>query len=365
MDKKELFNKIVKQLEPKETKGISGLLKDMTNTGFQGRKLGEAYEIWKSMLEEKEITIFLGISGAIVPAGQRKLLIELIKRRYIDAIVSTGAQLFHDADEALGSKHYQGSPNLDDNELWEKHKTYRIYDVLSKMSGCESTAIFFRDKLAPRLENRPYSDREVLELIGKILYEEVGNNTILSSAYEQKIPIFCPSIADSYLGWSILIGKIKYNKNNFDIGIANSLKEAILVAAESKATGAIYLGGGVPKNYIQQTAEMCNDLKNEEYMISTNPILDETKGHKYTIQITTATPTDGSLSGATLSEGISWGKAKSDSKLVTCYCDITIALPFLVHALNEDSKDIAEKRKKPYFEWLNNLALSNLKIIYK
>jgi len=191
----------------------SNLVEDMSLTGFQGRKLGEAIKVWQQMLKEKEITIWLGISGAIVPAGMRKIISFLIKNRFVDAICSTGAQLFHDLFEALNKKHFLGEPVMNDYRLFQEG-IVRIYDVLAKEKDLLEGEFFIKRVALNYLkENQIYSSREINELLGRELLKVSKNkNSILIDAYRYGVPIFTPAFGNSYIGIAIWYAAMKAKK---------------------------------------------------------------------------------------------------------------------------------------------------------
>jgi deoxyhypusine synthase len=319
-------------------KSISQLTNEMILTGFQGRKLGEVVETWLAALERNETTIFFGLAGAMIPAGMRKIMAYLISKRMIDVLVSTGANLYHDCHEALGRKHYLGSYKVDD-VLLHKNKVDRIYDVFANEKGFYKTDIWI-EKFSTILEDGyPYSSREILYLLGEELSKRKrSKNSILVSAYNAGVPIFCPAIADSSLGFSIMFANIRRGKKIIVNTLAD-IEESSQLCEKSKNTAGIYVGGGVPKNFIQQTAVIASYYTRKD------------KSHGFGIQITTDLPQWGGLSGCTLEESQSWGKYKSDAGMVTCNCDATIALPIVAHALMERGEDTADKRDKPIFTW--------------
>lgn len=297
------------------------LLKSMSKTGFQGRKLGEAFEIWLEMLKEERITILMGLAGAMVPAGMRKIIAWLIRNRFIDVLVSTGANLFHDIHEALGFKHYLGREFVNDEELF-KEGIDRIYDVFAYEKEFNRID-FMISEIFEELEG-VFSSREIIERIAEKVKKEAKEDSIVISAFEEGVPIFCPAIADSSIGIGATLAKKRCL-----IDTIKDVEELTKIVAESGKTGVIYIGGGVPKNFIQQT-EVVGRLKNYEV-----------DGHDYAIQITTDSPHFGGLSGCTFEEGISWGKINYRSKKVQVFVDATIALPILAHGL------INVKRKNP------------------
>jgi len=304
----------MKPTEPIEvsSKSFSDLLLAMAKTGFQGRKLGEAFEIWLEMLQEDKITILMGLSGAMVPAGMRKIISWLIRNRYIDVLVSTGANLFHDIHEALGFKHYLGRENVDDSELFERGID-RIYDVFA-FEGEFNVIDRMLAEIISELDG-VMSTREFIEEIAKRI-DAKDKDSIVISAYECGVPIFCPAIADSSIGIASALAE-----RRVVLDTIRDVEELTEIVVNSEKTGVIYVGGGVPKNFIQQT-EVVARLKGYEV-----------KGHEYAIQITTDVPHFGGLSGCTFEEGVSWGKINTRAKKVQVNCDATIALPILAHGL--------------------------------
>jgi len=361
--KKDFLKQETKPVEIKKQK-VSDLVENMALTGFQGRKLGEVTKIWQEMLKEKEITIWLGISGAIIPAGMRKTISFLIKNRFVDAIVSTGAQMFHETCETLGKKHFIGKDNVDDYRLF-KEGIVRIYDVFADEMDLLSGEFFIK-KIANQYlkSDQIYSSREITELMGRELSKvSKDKDSILINAYKQAVPIFIPAFSDSYIGIAVWYAAMK-NKKTFIVDTIKDLSESAFLTLNSKKTGVIYLGGGVPKNYIQQTAEITPNLADSEYIRSEKPIPEKEgfrKPHSYAIQITTDAPHWGGLSGCSFEEAQSWGKVSRGAKKTQCFCDITIALPFIAQTLFENSLKDAKKRKKPVFDWSKN----QVKVIYK
>jgi len=344
-------------IEVKPGKSISKLLSEMAGTGFQGRKLGEVVEVWKKMLCDKNVTIFLGYAGSLSTTGQWKIINWLIDKRFIDVLVSTGANISEDIVEAMGFSYYKGSHLVDDKELLNADIN-RYYDVFGKetdyMEMTEMIADFYVNNLE---ENYPYSSRELLYLFGKYLRKK-GINSIVATAAKKKVPVFCPAIVDSPYGDAGLIAKSR----GFNLIIDNmkDYVEFMRLAEKVKETGVIYLGGGVPKDFIQLFAVTPDLLYPDRKVPGRKPKIFRAKRkgkelmetyypHKYAIQITTDSPQWGGLSGCTLEEAISWGKVASDGERVTCYCDATIALPLVVHALSEKVK-----KRKNYtdFSWL-------------
>ena len=317
-------------------KSISGLVDEMRGIGFQGRNLGVSVEVWREMLGEENLSIFLGLSGAMVPAGMRRIIAFLIENRMVDCIVTTGANLFHDAHEALGKKHYLGSERMNDSTLYS-HEIDRIHDILASESEFRSLDNLIADFAGGLETGRSYSSREFVYLLGKMVSDAGGaEDSILVSAYQAGVPIFVPSLSDSSIGIGLAIA----SKNGHHISVDHVLdvKEITSIVEASEKTGVIYVGGGVPKNFIQQT-EIVASLFGSE-----------TAGHEYAIQYTTDSPQFGGLSGCTFDEAVSWGKISTSAKQVQVFADATICLPLVSHALFEKTKDTIEQRKHLSFD---------------
>jgi deoxyhypusine synthase len=335
----------------KKKQTASQILTAMGAIGFQGKTLAEAFWIWKAMLRQKKITIWLGIAGAIVPAGMRPIIAYLIKHRFVDVVVSTGAQLFHDACEALGVVHFQGSAAVDDAALLKKGID-RFYNVYVKERGQRKVDRQIQKFIETLKPDYQYSSREFLFQLGVYLKPLAQQpDSILIQAAESGVPIFAPALADSSIGYSFVMarrglrdaagGKSFTAQGRPTYRYVDQMKdidETIQIAEATPHSGVIYLGGGVPKNFIQQT-ELLN-------LILGNHL----PGHEFAIQITTDSPQFGGLSGCTFEEAVSWGKVAKTAKKVQCFCDLTIALPLLGQALAEVGS-LARARKKPVFDW--------------
>lgn len=320
-------------------RSVSELIDAMKSTGFQGRKLAESVTVWNNMLNEDNVTIFMGLSGAMVPAGMRKVIKYLIENRFIDCLVSTGANIFHDCHEALGLKHYVGSHIANDEELFE-HGIDRIYDVFAYEEEFRDTDHFIAD-FVKRHDGKSYSSREFIRLLGKEISENGDDDSIIASAYKHNVPIFIPALCDSSIGIGVTIARRKgYNLN---IDQIKDVDEITQMVEASERTGVVYVGGGVPKNFIQQTEVVASIMGHE------------VEGHEYAIQYTSDAPHWGGLSGCTFDEAVSWGKISKQAKKIQVFVDATIALPIVTHALHEKNGD--HKRNYPEFEWDTGTAI--------
>ena len=298
---------------------INELLERMSHTGFQGRKLGESYHIWKEMIETPGVKIILGLSGAMIPAGMQECLIQLVERRYVDAVVSTGANIFHDICEHLGVRHYKGTHLTNDEELY-RNGIDRIYDVFAVEKEFQNVEHYIGD-FGTSLGDARLSSRAFLRLLGeKIADERPEGRSLLAACAKHNVPVHVPALADSAIGIGLVTAYRRGAKLVIDqIADASELSEFV---EQAEKTGVIYLGGGTPKNFIQQT-EVIPPLEGETYI----------GGHSYAIQYTTDAPHWGGLSGCTFEEAVSWGKELPEAKKLQCFCDVTIALPLVVSAL--------------------------------
>jgi deoxyhypusine synthase len=333
VQKQDLLSVPVQPFDPTSAPSFSELLERMSRTAFQGRQLGEAFRAWKKMLAS-DCIILMGLAGAMVPAGMRRLVVEMIRNRLIDCLVSTGANLFHDLHETLGYRHYQGSPHADD-VLLAQHMVDRMYDVFADEDEFRMHDRFLGEFAAGLDQSRPYTTREFLYLLGRRIADQAREDGILSAAAKASVPIYCPALGDSSIG--IGIAAHRHNQGNrlmFDI-IGDVLETAYL--ANAGPTGVIYFGGGTPKNFIQQTEVTLLNMS------------EPAEGHKYAIQIVTDAPHWGGLSGCTFQEAQSWGKVAPDAHMVTCHCDSTIAMPILVTALLEN-RELIQHRRPPQFD---------------
>ena len=304
----------------KPTASVDELLENMSKSGFQGRKLGEAFHLWKEMIETPDTKIIIGLSGAIIPAGMQECIVTLLENRYIDCIVSTGANMFHDFCEHMGVKHYVGSHLTDDAALY-KNGVNRIYDVFASDKEIGRMEEYIGN-FGVTLGKQVLTSREFFKLLGeKINAEKPDGRSVIGTAAKMDVPIYVPALADSSYGIGLVYGRRRLGAEVIidHLKDADELSEYVEVA---KKTGIVILGGGTPKNFIQQT-EVIPPKYQKKYL----------GGHMFALQITTDAPHWGGLSGCTFEEGISWGKEKEETHKLQCFCDITIALPILTSAL--------------------------------
>ena len=284
---------------------VDSLVSEFNGCAFGAGRIAEAVDIYCDM-QRDDTTKFFGFAGAMVPAGMRSIVSDLIRDGYIDVLVTTGANMVHDLVESLGLHHYKGTDITDDVEL--KHEEInRIYDVFLP----EHHFTDFEDKMQSiygDLGSETISIRELMTHIGKNLDD---NNSILKTAADMDVPIYCPAIQDSMIGLQAWLYK---EMNTLNVDAFADMSEFMNICYDAKKAGALLIGGGVPKNYIFQS------------MLVTPNDFD------YAIQLTMDTPETGGLSGATLDEARSWGKVGEEARSVTVYADATITLPIIVAA---------------------------------
>jgi deoxyhypusine synthase len=334
MRKHEILSRPTRPLTIDRRKSVADLLEKMQGVSFQGRNLATAYQVWRRMLRDRTM-IMMGMAGAMVPAGMRRLVVYLIQNRLIDCLVSTGANFFHDVHETLGRFHFQGSPHLDDVAL-QKNLIDRMYDTLADEEEFREEDANLGRFASTLDQSRPYTTREFLYLLGKEMSRGAKEDGIITAAYKARIPLYCPAVGDSSIG--IGIAENRYlGKNRLTFDVIGDVLETARLAGESPSTGVLYFGGGTPKNFIQQSEVTATFIRQAH------------NGHQYAVQVITDAPHWGGLSGCTFEEAQSWGKIAPDASLATVHCDSTIALPILVTALSENPS-LIRKRKKPVFQ---------------
>ena len=311
------------------------ILDRMAGISFQGRNLATAHRVWKKMLAD-DCLIFLGVAGALSAGGLRLILAHLITHRYIDCIVSTGANLYHDLHECRGRHHFQGSPEADDRALQAAHID-RVYDTLmdeDEFIDNDNWIATFSESLV----KRPYTSREFLYRLGEHLWNETERDGILTAAYRANVPIFCPAIADSSIGMGLSQGRQSIPGIG-QIDVIGDIVESANLVIRKRRTASVVLGGGTPKNFINQAS-----VQAEFYSSGIG-------GHSYALQIVADVPHFGGASGSTLTEARSWGKVAADADQVTVNADATLALPLLTTALVTTLPDVLNHRQFPIFEF--------------
>ncbi len=331
------FKNTVDHFDVAKIRNVSEALEAFNYTSFQSRLLGRCYRIWMRMLTDPDRPlIFFGLSGAMIAGGMRRVLRDMIAFHAIDVLVSTGANLSHDLYESLGGRHYIAHHQIDDPTLREM-RIDRVYDTYADDVIFTKTDEFVED-FADTLQPRSYSSRELFQLMGERVKDEYG---IMATASRERLPVFCPALADSSIGMALTV----YRNEKRKAGQAPMIYDPMLDNLEIMSlkrrwtkSGVIFLGGGTPKNYIQQVIPM-SEIAGMEV-----------PPHSYAIQITTDDAKFGGLSGCDLPESQSWGKLDPKAQQCTVHVDGTIGLPLLFTGIMEHY-DEWKNRGKLDFNW--------------
>ena len=313
--KKDFLNKPVEHIDITKF-DARPIISSMEKMSFVSRETANAAKIYNEMLSEKDCTIFLTLAGSTSAAGCMHIYRDLVKYNMVDAIVATGASIIDmDFFEALGFKHYQGSQFQDDAEL-RKNYIDRIYDTYideEELQHCDKVI----GEIADSLEPRPYTSREFISELGKYLKKNAKKKgSLIEMSYDYQVPIFCPAFTDSSAGFGLVMHQEKNPKKHMTIDSIREFRELTEIKIKSKGSGLLMIGGGVPKNFIQDTV-ICAELLGKDVAM-----------HKYAIQITVADTRDGACSSSTLKEASSWGKVDT-SKEQMVFAEATSVIPLI------------------------------------
>lgn len=300
--KAELLSKQVKHIDIRsfDARPIVDAMADMS---FTSRDLGRATKIYNDMLADKDCTVVLVIAGSTSAGGCMDLYAELVRSNMVDCIVATGATIVDmDFFEGLGHKHFQALEIPDDDTLRSLYID-RIYDTYIDEEALQNVdhTIF---EIAETLEAKPYSSRAFIREMGKYLVEHgTKENSLVKLAYEHDVPIFCPAFVDSSAGFGLVkhqVDRAKAGKPYMVLDAIADFRELTQIKIEAGTTGLLMIGGGVPKNFIQDTVVCAEILGHDDVAV-----------HKYAVQITVADVRDGACSSSTLQEAASWGKVNT------------------------------------------------------
>lgn len=341
---------VVETLDVKR-RSVSDLVKAMGRTAYQGRTLGRAVDIIESMIRDESVTIMFGYAGSLSTAGQWRIIKWFIEQGYIDVLVSTGANISEDIVEAMGYSYYHLEDDQigpADSRLFEEGYN-RYYDIVGKEGDYFEMTKLISEFLMGLDEDHNYSSKELLEAFGNWLAER-KIDCIVSTAARHGVLTFCPAIVDSPYGDAALMARSR--GKNVAIDNVKDYVQFMKLAEEVEDTGAIFIGGGVPKDFVQLFAATADLLYEglmvpgkEEKSLKRRGTDESYNPHKYAVQITMDSPQWGGLSGATLEEAISWGKESAKSRMAVCYCDATIALPLVAHSLAERLEGFVRTRR--------------------
>jgi len=308
------------------------IIDSMSKMSFTSRDTAKASAIFNEMISDKNCTIFLTLAGSTSAAGCMKIYSDLIKYNMVDVVVATGASIIDmDFFEALGFKHYQGSQFQDDTQLRENYID-RIYDTYideEQLQACDKTIC----KIADSLEPKSYTSREFIREIGKYLKKNSKKKgSLIETAYDNKVPIFCPAFTDSSAGFGLVMHQEKNPKKSITIDSVREFRELTEIKIKSKSSGLFMIGGGVPKNFVQDTV-VCAELLGKNVDM-----------HKYAVQITVADARDGACSSSTLREASSWGKVDT-AKEQMVFAEATSVLPLIASDAYHQNEWKERKRK--------------------
>ncbi len=322
------------RIAPPELTGLETAadLIDRVFLSYNAGRLRELCRVFTGKLLAPDCTVGLALSGALTPAGLgMSCLIPLVRAGFVDWIVSTGANLYHDTHHALDLPLHQSRPNLDDRAL-RHNDVIRIYDIVFDYKTLLDTDAFYRELIRDPVFARPMSTAEFHHEVGRYLHGRAGElgrpaNSLLAAAFEAGVPVYTSSPGDSSIGMNLAASSLIGGELQIDALRDVNETAAIVYAAKRDGgkSGVLILGGGSPKNFILQTEPQIQEVLGLS-----------DSGHDYFLQVTDARPDTGGLSGATASEAMTWGKVDPESlpDSVTCYTDSTIALPLLtVYAL--------------------------------
>jgi len=313
--KKDLLSKEIEHIDITKF-DARPIISSMDKMSFVSRETANAAKIYNEMLKDKDCTIFLTLAGSTSAAGCMHIYRDLVKYNMVDAIVATGASIIDmDFFEALGFKHYQGSQFQNDTELRENYID-RIYDTYideNELQMCDKTI----GEIADKLEPRSYTSREFIYEIGKYLKNNSKKkDSLIELAYDNNVPIFCPAFTDSSAGFGLVMHQERNPEKHITIDSIREFRELTEIKIRSRDSGLFMIGGGVPKNFIQDTV-ICAELLGKEVDM-----------HKYAVQITVADSRDGACSSSTLKEASSWGKVDVTQEQMV-FAEATTVLPLI------------------------------------
>ena len=315
MEKKDLLKQTIEHIDIKSFDSAP-IIDAMRKMSFTSRETAGAADILQRMITDKDCSIFLTLAGSTSAGGCMQVYVDMVKNNMIDAIVATGASIVDmDFFEALGYKHYRGTPFTDDKMLRDNYID-RIYDTYideEELQHCDGTVKIIADALEPR----PYSSREFIKEMGRYLVKHsVKKDSLVQACFEHDVPIFCPAFSDSSAGFGLVKHQWERPGNHVSIDSVKDFLELTKIKMAAETTGLFMIGGGVPKNFAQDTV-ICAEILGKDVPM-----------HKYAVQITVADVRDGACSSSTLKEASSWGKVDTVFEQMV-YAEATSVLPLI------------------------------------
>lgn len=317
--KKEILKEVIQHVDIKSFDSTP-VIDAMRGMSFSSRETAIAADIYERMINDSDCTIILTLAGSTSAGGCMDVYADLLKYNMVDAVVATGASIVDmDFFEALGFKHYKGTPFVNDRNLRENYID-RIYDTFideEELQLCDQTI----KEIADRLERRPYSSREFIYEMGRYLSKHaVKKGSLVQTAFENDIPVFCPAFSDSSAGFGLVKHQFENPDQHLSIDSVKDFRELTEIKIKAGTTGLFIIGGGVPKNFAQDTV-VCAEVLGKEVPM-----------HKYAIQITVADVRDGACSSSTLKEASSWGKVDTVYEQMV-YAEATTVVPLIASFL--------------------------------
>jgi deoxyhypusine synthase len=337
MKKKDFLKEPVKHIDIKKINPVP-LVDAMRDMSFSSRDTALAADILIRMIRDRSCTIFLTLAGSTSAGGCMQVYVDMVKSNMVDAVVATGASIVDmDFFEALGFRHYKGSYNADDRDL-RRNYIDRIYDTYideEELQVCDMTIAGIADSLDPR----PYSSREFIREMGKYLKKNARKkDSLVQACYEHHVPVFCPAFSDSSAGFGLVKHQWTHPEKHVSIDSVKDFLELTKIKMAAKTSGLFMIGGGVPKNFIQDTV-ICAEVLGKDVPM-----------HKYAVQVTVADPRDGACSSSTLKEASSWGKVDTVFEKMV-FAEATTVVPLIAGYAYH--KGDWKKRKK--YEWTKML----------
>jgi len=315
MDKKEFLREKIRHIDITSFDAVP-VVEAMEHMSFSSREVANAAGIFKRMIEDRDCTIILTLAGSTSAAGCMQVYTDLVRYKMVDVVVATGASIVDmDFFEALGFHHYKGTAHVDDKELRNRYID-RIYDTYideEELQECDSTIRRIADEMKPGV----YSSREFITEMGRYLTRHaVKKNSLVQTAYEKDVPIFCPAFSDSSAGFGLVLHQWHRPDQHVSIDSVKDFRELTEIKMKSTSSGLFMIGGGVPKNFAQDTV-VCAEILGADVPM-----------HQYAIQITVADMRDGACSSSTLKEASSWGKVDTVFEQMV-YAEATTVLPLI------------------------------------
>lgn len=332
MEKKDLLIQSIEHIDIKSFDSAP-IIEGMRKMSFTSRETAGAADILQRMIKDRDCSIILTLAGSTSAGGCMQVYVDMVKSNMVDAIVATGASIVDmDFFEALGFKHYRGTPYVDDKMLRD-HYIDRIYDTYideEELQHCDMTVKVIADSLDPR----PYSSREFIREMGRYLVDHSKKkDSLVQTCFEHDVPIFCPAFSDSSAGFGLVKHQWERPDRHVSIDSVKDFLELTQIKMAARTTGLFMIGGGVPKNFVQDTV-ICAEILGKDVPM-----------HQYAVQITVADVRDGACSSSTLKEASSWGKVDTVYEQMV-YAEATSVLPLIVsYAYHRGDWKSREKRR--------------------